>query len=73
MTKIELVTKLKEMHAKGKSRGEAAISVILFGFKYDEELENHSVREIVELAGLGKNYHNHVYYGRKLTQYLKER
>ncbi len=73
MTKIELVAKLKEMHDNGKSQREAAISVILFGFKYDKDLDGHSVREIVELAGLGKNYPSHVYYGRKLTEYLKER
>ena len=72
MTKDELVRKLKKMHDEGKDQGEAAISVILFGFKYTQELEGHNVREIVDLADIGKHYPSHVYYGRKLTKYLKE-
>ena len=73
MTLEEAGAILREMHAEGKARRESAVSVILFGFRYAEELESLSLADVIWRAGLGNNYRAQVMHGSTLRKYLMER
>ena len=67
MSGSELATQLAELHRAAKG-----IGVILFGVKYDREIERsgYTVPEIVRLSSVSPSYVSEVYKGRRLARYV---
>lgn len=57
MELVDLSKKLKSMY-ENALKGEKAVSIHLFGIEYADEIKmnNYSISEIVELAGISKSY-----------------
>lgn len=74
MTDAELAEKLKENFSNA-DRNATSLAVHLFGIEYGEiiKAEGHTIRRIIELAGLEKGYLPELSKGVKLSTYVSRK
>lgn len=71
MEEFELADKLRSMYENAK-RNEAVCQISLFGIMYAQEIQKgkYTLKNIIELSGIGKGYLTEISKGIKLSKYV---
>lgn len=69
---MELAHELQRAYGEAQ-RGEKVTMIHLFGIKFAQELQQHSIRELVHAAGLNKSYITEISKGARLARHVVAR
>ena len=70
MTVDEAGRILREMYDAGKKRREAAVTMHLFGIRYAKDLDRLDVGNVLDAAGISRNYRGEINRGRNLGKFV---
>ncbi len=69
MTIAELASELREA-VNEAPKGHRVVSIHLFGITHARDLEDVSLKELIELAGIPESYHTEVHKGIRLAEFV---